>query len=134
MAVISGTSGKIYDNATAIGSISQWSMNVDMGMSETGALGDVAKKPMPTVYGASGSMSGKYNKADGGQGGLFAKIIAGTAITLDLIESGTHGGSGAGYTGTVYLKNYKVTAKWDDYDEFSSDFDFYGAVSYSSSM
>lgn len=134
MAVTSGTSGKIYDNATQVGSISQWSMNADMGMEETGALGDVAKKPKPTIYGVSVDISGKYDKADGGQGGLWAKFIAGTAITLDLIESGAHGGSAAGYTGSFYMKSYKVTAKWDGYDEFTGTFDAYGAVAYSTTI
>lgn len=132
MAIAKGTAGTIYDNATAIGNISQWNATFQMDMEETAALGDVAKKPMPTVYGGSGSMTGKYNKADGGQGGLFAKFTGGTAITLDLLEGGSHGGSGTGYTGTVYLSNIKITASWDKYDDFSADFTFYGAISYTS--
>jgi hypothetical protein len=134
MAVIKGTTGAVYDNATKVGSITQWELNVTMDMDETSELGDVAKEPMPTIYGGTATIRGKYNKADGGQGGLWAKMIAGTAITLDLIESGTHGASGAGYTGTFYLKSYQVTASWEKYDEFSASLESSGAIAYSTTM
>jgi hypothetical protein len=134
MAVVTGKSGSLYDGSTAVGNLDSWSFDASMDTEETTAFQAGAKTHAAVIYGASGSMSGKYNKADGGQGGLYAKFIAGTEIVAKLIVSGTANGSGSGYTGSIILQKFHVGAKVGALVEFSSDFVVTGALTASDTL
>ena len=99
-----------------------------MSLSEIQAFGDASKKYQPTIYDGTVSFDGDYNKSDTGQGGLYAKLIAGTAITLDLLTDGSHGGSGNGYTGTVYLDKISIGTEVNGIVSFSATAKFSGAI------
>jgi len=129
MTKVKGKDGKLYDGSNMIAEVKDWSIDVNMNLEDTTAMGDVAEEVTPTIYGADMSFSGFYDPDDTAQGGLLGKLIAGTPLTFDAIYSGTHGGTGKGITGTLYLSKYSRKGTHKGMVEFDASGKFSGTIS-----
>ncbi len=90
MSALSGTAGSaVYMTAgtTVIGEISEWSLDFSHSPVDVTSFGDNWERVIPSIRGATGSISGNFDPADTAQLSLINAFLGGSAIALRLYAS-----------------------------------------------
>lgn len=129
MAALSGTAGSVVyttGGTTTVGEIREWSLDLSHSPVDVTAFGDVWERYVPSIRGATGSMSGNFDNSDTAQGNLNSAMLGGSAIALRLYVNGTNYFN----VGTAYLTGQSPSVSVDGKVDNSYNFQVSGPVTF----
>lgn len=92
MSALSGTAGSaVYmtGGTTVIGEITEWSLDMSSSPVDVTSFGDNWERVLPSIRGATGSISGNFDPADTAQASLINAFLGGSVVALRLYVSGS---------------------------------------------
>lgn len=118
-----------------VADLRSWTLNVSADQFEISSFGSSGwREFQPNLTGAQGNVAGYWNvESSTTMKAIQAHILSQSTdpATLDLLVSNTDGN---GYTGSAHVTGISPGAAVDNVVEFSADFTYTGAVSYSTTL
>ena len=133
MAAISGKKGLVMSGGVFVGSINNWSLDIDSNMLDitTWTTGvDQWRSITPGLSGASGTFSGLFDSASTAQDDIRGALLAQTTATIRLELDHI---AGAAFTGGAYYSGGSFSADIDGTADVNYSFTYNGAVSFTTS-